>query len=163
MRVFPILLPLALAAVLCSCGNPDYGKIAQMEAQAGTVAKATSVTSGPVFGACQPMATYFGTDATTAQTLSGATVCPGTGNLSLVRLKVSSLFPANVRACLVPIASSTAYQATCFTISGQEDIQLTTTNFRSLALVYESSLASYTSYLYGQSLLPPPYAYANVR
>jgi hypothetical protein len=151
---------LLTAFALSGCGNPDYGKMGKVKTSGDAVEAATSVTSGQSFGPCQGLVVFPGSNPTTAQAFTGAQACAGISDPTAVLLKTGASFPANTRACLVPTSSSAIYLATCFTISGQATLRLSTASFSSVSLVLESDLSAYLTYLYGQSSYPPAYGIA---
>lgn len=152
------------AFLLVACGNIDRGKAVRTTRAKTDGATATAApTSEAVYANCKSFTVYQGTDASFAPTYNGMSACASTSQLNLVRLKVNAYFPIETRFCLVPLSFRGAFNATCFTVNGQLEVALSTEQFTSVAMVRESDLGAYTSYLSGQSPSYPAMAYANLR
>jgi hypothetical protein len=151
--------------LLAACGNIDEGKAVRRngESLSSAYAPPAAPSSGASYAACKDMTAYGGTDPTFAQNFASASACASTSQLNLVRLKVSAYFPSSTRVCLVPLNFQGAFNATCFAINGQLEVSLTTEQFTAVALVRESDLGAYVTYIRGQSSSYPAMGYAALR
>jgi len=153
------------AFLLAACGNIDQGKASRLASAATDSANlvATVPSSGQSFGNCKAMSIYAGTDPAFSKNFGGTTACASTTQLNLVKLKTSAYFPTSTRVCLVPLSFQGAFDATCFVVNGQVEIALTTEQFTSVALVRESDLGAYVTYITGKSASYPAMAFASLR
>jgi hypothetical protein len=151
---------------LSSCGNIDQGKVGipQNTSASATVSTPTSInSSGTTFSNCSSFAVYQGTDPTFASTFNGLQACAGVSNPTKLRIKTTGSFPTSQAFCIVPLTFNGEYAATCFTVNGQADLTLSTGQYTSVAIVRETDLAAYMTYLQGVTLSYPPMGFASVR
>lgn len=155
------LIIVALFGMLAvGCGNVDEGKVGLRTAKAKTSAVQTASTGGALqLGPCQRLQVQNDP----GQVFTSVQACAGVTSMNVVRIKTSAYFSTAERYCVVPLSFAGAYAATCFTVNGQADLTLSTEAFTAIAMVRESDLNAYTSYLTGQTASPPAMGYANLR
>jgi hypothetical protein len=93
---------------------------------------------------------------------SGAKACRSTDNSRVVRFQVSAQFPANARVCVFPLNSYGHQSESCFAINGQAQTFLSTDQFDSVGIVFESDAAAYKRYLNGQTSAFPDLAFSSL-
>jgi hypothetical protein len=152
-----------LPLLLSGCGNGDDGITRRrLASQSSLTAKKTFATPLDSFSSCQPMVVKEGTNPAYANaTYSGIQACRGLSRPAEVLLQVNAYFPTNVTFCLIPINSAAAPES-CFTINGQAQIALSTSNYSYLVLVANSDLAAYKAYQAQLANDAPPRAIATM-
>lgn len=150
-------------ALLNGCGNGNDGSPLRSK-------RASAATENPVkagVGAplkllfCKQFIVYAGSNAAFAESFSGSSICKVDSSYPIVQLKVGMNFPRAGRFCLVPM-SDFAYPETCFTATDAMTFNLdaSAAHFASIAIVAESDLAAYKSFLNMASNYAPPRAIA---
>lgn len=148
---FFLLLPL-----LAACGNANDGRKFTPHPAAATAAttpnpvSVTPTSTNTAMLACRT-ALVLSDDANFTATYSATRLCPmqGTtvgvqGNVARVMTGVS--VPSNTRLCLVPFVNGVAASETCFAITNQADVLVSTSLYNSAVIVPEASLAAYKAY-----------------
>jgi hypothetical protein len=152
-------------AFLClsACGNASSGKAFTPYNYAHTSAAQSTVAGGTSTAAAQPLycrSPFLATpDLTTdyaGSTLCATQVTSGAGiKGASVLLHVNSNVPANTPLCIVPFVNDNATTETCFTVSTQVLVTLTTDQYTSLVVLPQAALAAYKLFLSNPGSLAP--------
>lgn len=153
-------------ALLClsACGNSNAGK-AFTPYNYQTTSAQTAVSGGTTAASnAQPLycRSPILADANLTAAFSGSVLCPlqatnaavGTKGGGVL-LRVNDNVPANTAVCLIPFVNDSATTETCFTITTQASVTLTTDQYTSVVLVPQANLAAYKLFLATPGSLPP--------
>ncbi len=157
------ILILVSSMTLFACGNSNHGQDPLSTTTTVPPIVSTGASSPLQFSSCKTVTIYSAGDTAFANQVAGTSACAGISQVNSIKVKTTSRFPIADRFCLVPLHSSLgALPAVCGTIDGQKIFSVFSGNFDSVALVRESHLSNYLSYLKGSASYPP-LAFANLR
>jgi hypothetical protein len=157
-------LVLAIAFLcLSACGNSNSGKAFTPYNYASKSAAQATVTGGSSTAAAQPLycrspilATPDLSTAYAGSTLCATAVGSGIGiKGASVLLHVNTNVGANTPLCIVPFVGDNATTETCFTVTTQVLVSLTTDQYTSLVVVPQAGLAAYKAFLATPGLAAP--------
>ena len=162
MRALALRLTILILPLLTGCG------IAKQHTSSLPSRSSSAAEQNPVQVGLQPPNQFqschspliYSADQSFNTAFQGSALCPGLSDdhntrSNLVRLKVSTLVPANTQLCLVPFVYDAAAPESCFAINGQSDIRLSTNQYTSIVVVPATYLQAYKDFLLTPGALPP--------